>query len=60
MDWAINEKSYTQRKACHLVGLEPKTYRYRSARADDTGLRLRLKERKRPVLAAFNSSCALV
>jgi putative transposase len=44
VDWAINEKSYTQRKACHLVGLEPKTYRYRSARADDTGLRLRLKE----------------
>jgi putative transposase len=44
VDWAINEKSYTQRKACHLVGLETKTYRYRSARADDTGLRLRLKE----------------
>ena len=44
MDWAINEKSYTQRKACHLVGLEPKTYRYRLARPDDTGLRLRLKE----------------
>ena len=44
MDWAINEKSYTQRKACHLVGLEPKTYRYRSARPDDTGVRKRLRE----------------
>ena len=44
MDWAINEKSYTQRKACYLVGLEPKTYRYQSARPDDTGVRQRLKE----------------
>ena len=23
--WAIREKSYTQRRACRLVGLEPKT-----------------------------------
>jgi putative transposase len=44
VDWAISEKSYTQRKACHLVGLEPKTYRYRSARPDDTGVRKRLRE----------------
>ena len=44
MDWAITEKSYTQRKACDLVGLEPKVYRYRSVRPDDTGLRQRLRE----------------
>ncbi len=44
VDWAINEKSYTQRKACHLVGLDPKTSRYRSARPDDMGVRKRLRE----------------
>ena len=44
MDWAISEKSYTQRKACDLVGLEPKTYRYRSVRPDDGALRQRLRE----------------
>ena len=27
MDWAITEKHYTQRKACGLIGLEPKVYR---------------------------------
>lgn len=44
MRWAINEKSYSQRRACALVGLAPKTYRYSSRKADDTGLRTRLKE----------------
>lgn len=44
MDWAISEKSYTQRKACDLVGLEPKTYRYQLRRPDDTALRKRLRE----------------
>ena len=44
MRWAIEKKSYSQRRACALVGLAPKTYRYRSKRADDTGLRSRLKE----------------
>jgi putative transposase len=44
VDWAISEKSYTQRKACDLVGLEPKTYRYQSRRPDDTALRKRLRE----------------
>ncbi len=44
MDWAIIEKSYTQRRACDLVGLEPKTYRYRSRRPDDAGVRQRLRE----------------
>ena len=44
MSWAIQEKGYTQRRACRLVGLEPKTYRYASTRPDDGPLRQRLKE----------------
>ena len=44
MTWAIEDKSYSQRRACALVGLAPKTYRYRSKRANDADLRTRLKE----------------
>ena len=44
MDWAISEKNYTQRKACDLVGLEPKTYRYQPRRPNDAALRKRLRE----------------
>lgn len=44
MDWAIEEKGYSQRRACVLVGMEPKTYRYASRRPDDTGTRARLRE----------------
>ena len=36
--------SCTQRKACDLIGLEPKTYRYQSARPGDGALRQRLRE----------------
>lgn len=43
MSWAIKERSYSQRRACTLVGLEPKTYRYRTRRSDDGVLRTRLK-----------------
>jgi putative transposase len=42
--WAIAEKCYSQRRACGLVGLDPKTFRYASRRADDTLVRARLKE----------------
>jgi putative transposase len=42
--WAIEEEGYTQRRACRLVGLEPKTYRYATKRPDDGALRQRLKE----------------
>ncbi len=42
--WAIEEKGYSQRRACSLVGLHPNTYRYASARPDDGLLRTRLKE----------------
>jgi putative transposase len=42
--WAIDQKGYSQRRACKLVGLQPKTYRYASTRPDDGALRARLKE----------------
>src|SRR6202051_4140072 len=42
--WAIREKSYSQRRACRLVGLHPKTFRYTSRRPDDLALRAKLKE----------------
>ena len=41
MTWAVREKSYSQRRACGLVGLHPKTYRYASTRP---GRRAKLKE----------------
>ena len=43
MTWAIEEKDYSQRRACKLVGLAPKTYRYVSRRADDGEIRGRLR-----------------
>lgn len=44
MTWAVREKSYSQRRACRLVGLHPKTYRYASKRTGDEGLRSKLRE----------------
>ena len=44
MTWAIEQKSYSQRRACGLVGLAPKTYRYRSRRPEDADLRQKLRE----------------
>ncbi len=44
MDWAIREKRYSQRRACHIVGIEPRVYRYKSKRCDDERLRQRLRE----------------
>jgi transposase InsO family protein/DNA-binding XRE family transcriptional regulator len=41
--WAINEKGYSQRRACGLIGMEPKMYRYASRRPEDAGLRARLR-----------------
>jgi putative transposase len=42
--WAIEERCYSQRRACGLIGLDPKTYRYASRRPDDAAVRTRLKE----------------
>ena len=44
MTWAVREKGYSQRRACRLVGLQPKTYRYASKRSGDEELRRRLRE----------------
>ena len=44
MAWAIEERSYSQRRACALVGLQPRTYRYASRRPDDAEVRRRLHE----------------
>lgn len=44
MTWAINEKGYSQRRACRLVDLQSKACRYASARPDDGALRTRPKE----------------
>ena len=44
MTWAIEEKSYSQRRACALVGMHPRTYRYASRRPDDAEIRRRLRE----------------
>jgi putative transposase len=42
--WAIREKGYSQRRACGLVGVHSKTYRYASKRTGDEELRARLRE----------------
>ena len=44
MTWAVNDKGYSQRRACGLVGLHAKTYRYASKRTSDEGLRATLRE----------------
>ena len=44
MTWAVREKGYSQRRACGLVGLHPRTYRYASKRSGDEELRVRLRE----------------
>jgi putative transposase len=41
--WAIEQRRYSQRRACGLVGIEPKTFRHASRRPDDTALRQRLR-----------------
>lgn len=33
--WAIRAKDYSQRRACRLIGMDPKTWRYASRRPDD-------------------------
>ena len=43
MNWAIENRDYSQRRACALVGLHPKTYRYASTKGDDGDLRAMLK-----------------
>ena len=44
MDWAMKERGHSQRRACGLVGMDPRVYRYRSKRLDDLTLSQRLRE----------------
>ena len=44
MTWAVREKNYSQRRACRLVGVHPKTYRYATKRSGDDELRRRRRE----------------
>jgi putative transposase len=44
VNWAMDEKGYSQRRACGLAGIDPRVYRYRSTRPDDAGLRQRLRD----------------
>ncbi len=44
MSWAIDEKGYSRRGACRLIGMHAKTYRYFARRVDDNSIRKRLRE----------------
>jgi putative transposase len=44
VNWAMNERRYSQRRACALMGIAPRVYRYASRRPDDADLRQRLRE----------------
>ena len=41
--WAIDQKGHSQRRACGLIGIAPKTYRYVASRSDDREFRERLR-----------------
>jgi len=43
VSWAIEENGYSQRRACGLIRLKPKAYRYASTRGDDEAVRVRLR-----------------
>jgi putative transposase len=62
VSWAMTEKTYSQRRACAPVGIDPRVYRYRSTRGDDGPLRARLRElataRRRFGYRACISCCA--
>ena len=44
VDRAMKEKGHSQRRACGLVGMDPRVYRHRSTRPDDGAIRQRLRE----------------
>ena len=44
MHWAITDKGYSQRRACSLVGVDRKTFRYAPKRPEDAAIRQRLRD----------------
>ena len=44
MDWAMKEKSYSQRRACALAGIDPHVYRRASKCPADMDFRARMKD----------------
>ena len=44
VDWAMKDKSYSQRRACKLAGIDPRVYRRTSKRPADTVLQTKMKE----------------
>ena len=44
VNWAIDKKGYSQRRACGLIGMDPKSLRYASRRPDDGQVRTRMRE----------------
>ena len=40
----MKERGHSQRRACNLVGMDPRVYRYRSTRPDDGAIRQRRRE----------------
>ena len=44
MVWGMKEKSYSQRRACALAGIDPRVYRRTSKRLLDDELRAKMKE----------------
>ena len=40
----MKERGHSQQRACGLVGMDPRVYRYRSTRPDDGVIRQRLRE----------------
>ena len=44
VDWAMKEKSYSQRRACALAGIDPRVYRRPPTRPEDRQLREREHE----------------
>ncbi len=60
MTWAIEEKSYSQRRACSLIGLDPKTYRYAASlrrRDDPERLKTLAGQRRGSATGACTSCC---
>ena len=44
MDWAMKQRSYLLRRAFALAGIDPRVYRRKPRRPQDTELRTRMKE----------------